>query len=194
MEETDMTAKYRIALPPKTLETVEGKAREVLEKAKKQVGFIPNMYAAMVNSPGVLETYLTGYDAFRKESGFSPVEQEVVFLTISKENGCRYCLAAHSTLADKMSGVPTEVTDAIREGRPVPDGRLETLSRFTRAMFETRGLPRPEDVRPFLDAGYTERHILEIVLAIAVKTLSNYSNHLFQTEVDETFASRAMPA
>jgi AhpD family alkylhydroperoxidase len=61
------------------------------------------MYAVMANSPGLLETYATGYAAFREASGFTPAEQEVVLLTVSHENGCEYCVAAHSFLADQVS-------------------------------------------------------------------------------------------
>ncbi len=70
----------------------------------------------------------------RKKSGFNPVEQEVVFVTISVLNGCEYCTAAHSFIADKMSKVPAEVTDAIRNGEEIPDARLKALSQFTRLL------------------------------------------------------------
>ncbi|WP_375058198.1 carboxymuconolactone decarboxylase family protein [Zobellella sp. DQSA1] len=93
----------------------------------------------MVNSPALLETCLHGYNLFRTQSTLSPVEQEVVFLTIGRENGCHYCLAAHSTLAGKASGVPAEVTDAIRAGTALPDARLDALSEFTRIMLDSRG-------------------------------------------------------
>jgi uncharacterized peroxidase-related enzyme len=185
-----MSAKFRMSLPAQTLNSESPRIRGVLEKAQKQVGFIPNMYARMANSPGLLETYLTGYDRFRKESGFTSAEQEVVLLTISRENGCHYCVAAHSVLADKVSGVPTDVTDAIRDGTPVPDPKLRALSEFTRTLLAKGGRPDRGDVDAFLAAGYTERHILEIILAVAVKTLSNWSNHVFETPVDEMFAVR----
>jgi len=185
-----MTTDYKLTLPAVSLETAAPQARAVLDKAKAQVGFIPNMYGGMANSPALLDTYLDGYERFRKASGFTPAEQEIVFLTISRNNGCGYCMAAHSTLADKMSNVPAPVTDALRAGRPIPDARLSALSIFTDAMVASRGLPKRGDVEPFLAAGYEERHILDIILAIAVKTLSNYSNHLFQTPVDAMFAGR----
>ena len=185
-----MSQTFHMSLTAHTLKSESPRIRGVLEQAQKQVGFIPNMYARMVNSPGLLETYLTGYDRFRKESGFTPAEQEVVFLTISRENGCHYCVAAHSFLADNKSGVPTVVTDAIRDGRRVPDAKLRALSEFTRALLGTRGRPDRADVDAFLAAGYTERQILEIILAVAVKTLSNWSNHVFDTPVDEMFAAR----
>jgi uncharacterized peroxidase-related enzyme len=180
-----------MTLPFLTVDDAEPQARAVLEKARAQVGFIPNMYAGMVNSPGLLATYLDGYERFRKQSGFTPAEQEVVFLTISRGNGCDYCMAAHSMIAEKMSRVPAEVTEAIRNGQPIPDLRLAALATFTETLRETRGLPSKADVRAFLDAGYEERQVLEIILALAVKTLSNYANHLLHTPLDAMFAGHA---
>lgn len=186
-----MSAEYQLTLSPRTSTDAEPRAKAALEGAQKSLGFVPNMYAGMANSPGLLDTYLQGYQLFRDESGFTPAEQEVVFLTISRTNGCHYCVAAHSFIADQMSKVPSAVTDAIRDGREIPDAKLGALSAFTRTLVETRGLPTHRDVDGFLSAGYSERQVLEIILAIAVKTLSNYSNHLFHTPVDAMFASRA---
>jgi uncharacterized peroxidase-related enzyme len=185
-----MSSEYQMTLPPQTLDNAEPRAKALLEAAKAQVGFVPNMYTGMANSPGLLETYLDGYERFRKHSGLTSAEQEVVFLTISRGNGCEYCVAAHSVLADKMSKVPPAVTDAIRDGGAIPDARLAALSLFTEVMRSTRGLPSKAQVQAFLDAGYEERQVLEIILGIAVKTISNYSNHLFHTPVDGMFAGR----
>jgi uncharacterized peroxidase-related enzyme len=185
-----MTSEYRLTLSPKTQQNAEPKARAILERAKAQVGFIPNMYAVMANSPGLLETYMDGYDRFRKDSGLTPAEQEVVFLTISRTNGCDYCVAAHSLIADQMSKVPPAVTEAIRNGRAIADPKLAALSAFTDVLLTKRGLPSEADVAAFLAAGYGERQILELILAIAVKTLSNYSNHLFHTTLDQPFLAR----
>lgn len=163
--------------------------REVLEAAQKQVGFIPNMYANMVNVPAVLTTYLHGYAAFRQKSGFTPAEQEVVFLAVSQQNGCSYCTAAHSMLADKMSGVPAPVLAAIRARQPIPDAKLKALYEFTQELVRSSGKPGQGAADAFLAAGYSETQALQIVLAAAVKTLSNYTNHLFQTVVDDKFAA-----
>lgn len=186
-----MQAGHKINLPSLEEANAEELAAERLRGAKAKLGFVPNMYAVMANSPGLLDTYMHGYDQFRQHSGFSPAEQEVILLAVSRENGCTYCVAAHSFIADKMSGVPAEVTDAIRDGRPIPDARLAVLHDFTRTMVLRRGLPSKADVSEFLAAGYSERQILEIVLAIAVKTLSNYANHLFHTPLDAMFENRA---
>lgn len=185
-----MSSNYKLSLATKTLENVDPKAKPVLENVKASMGMIPNMYADMANSPAMLQTYAQGYSLFREGSGFTPAEQEVVFLTISRENECHYCMAAHSFVADNVSKVPPEVTNAIRDDHPITDIKLAALSVFSRTMFVTRGHPSKTDVASFLQVGYSEAHILSIILALAVKTISNYSNHVFATSVDSAFAGR----
>jgi uncharacterized peroxidase-related enzyme len=162
---------------------------QLLDEVSKQTGFIPNMYANMVNAPAVLNTYLHGYKLFRGSSDFSSAEQEVILLAISKVNGCSYCTAAHSMIADKVSGVPAPALDAIRQDKAIPDAKLAALFAFATEMADSRGRPSVDSANAFLSQGYTEKHILHIVLALAVKTLSNYSNHLFDTRLDERFAA-----
>lgn len=140
-------SEYQLPLPARTDTDDDPAVAAVLAKAKAQTGMIPNMYARMANAPGLLETYLTGYGAFRQESGFSPIEQQVVSLAISRANGCTYCVTVHSAVAD-MAEVPTEVTDALRSGERLPDARLDALARFTTTMVEQRGLPRGPMSRP----------------------------------------------
>ncbi len=186
-----MAADYQMQLPPTTLDSADEKTRPLLQQAQDKLGFVPRMYEGMAKVPGVLGTYMHGYQHFREDSGFSPPEQEVVLLTISRLNGCGYCMSAHSMLADKVSQVPAEAIEAIRNDEPIPDRRLAALSRFTRVMFETRGMPTQADVQAFLDAGFEEHQLLQIILALAVKTLSNYSNHVNHPELDEAFADHA---
>jgi uncharacterized peroxidase-related enzyme len=185
-----MQSEHKLSLSALETDQAEHLAQSRLHEAQKKLGFVPNMYKVMANSPGLLDTYLQGYSHFRDSSGFSPAEQEVVFLTISRENECNYCMAAHSFIADKMSALATEVTDAIRNGETIADSKLSALHHFTKTLLAKRGLPTKADVSAFLDAGYTERHILEVILAISVKTISNYSNHLFHTPVDGVFSQR----
>ncbi|MGA8786850.1 MAG: carboxymuconolactone decarboxylase family protein [Polaromonas sp.] len=180
---------YIKTLAPVAHATAEGQQKQMLDSALKQVGFIPNMYANMVNAPAVLSTYLHGYGLFRSESGFAPAEQEVVFLAVSQANGCTYCAAAHSLIADKVSGVPAPVLSAIRQGQPIPNAKLAALYALTQEMVRTNGRPDQDKVAAFLDAGYQEQHILYLVLAISVKVLSNFSNHAFGTDLDARFAA-----
>ncbi len=186
-----MLSEYKTTLSLRTIEDAEPEAKALLEATKKKLGFVPNMYYAMANSPGLLNTYMQGYGKFRENSGFSSMEQEVVFLAISQANGCEYCMAAHSFLAEAASGVPSDVTAAIRDGKQVPEMQLSALSVFARLMVIKRGLPSRSDVEAFLSAGYQEKDILEIIHAIAIKTISNYTNHIFHTDVDNIFSPHA---
>ncbi len=185
-----MPAIFKISLPLRDKDDADPAISAPLKQAEASVGMVPNMYRAMVNLPALLDSYNHAYTKFRAEAGFTPVEQEVVFLAISRSNGCHYCMAAHSFVADVMTKVPTEVTDAIRDGRPIADAKLEALREFAHVMTESRGSPTPGQAQGFLDAGYTEQHILGIILALSAKVISNYSNHIFHTEVDSGFASR----
>lgn len=179
---------YKLGIEPVELEDANEEQKEILQNAKKANGMVPNMYKNMVNLPALQNTYDTGYHQFRKESGFSPAEQEVVLLTISIANSCGYCTAAHSYIAENVSETPKDVIEAIRNGDRIEDDKLRTLHEFTKVMNETRGNPSPDQAKKFLDAGYSEKQILAIILAQAVKTISNYSNHVFHTEVDKAFA------
>ena len=179
-----------IHLPSRTIRDEDSKIRNLLQQAEKKLGFLPNMYANMANAPYLLETYLFGYDKFRTESGFSPAQQEVVLLTISRANRCHYCVAAHSFLADHVSKVPAAVTDAIRDGSEIGDDKLRALSSFTLHLQQTQGRPDSEQFQQFFAAGFSEQHLLDMLLAISVKTISNYANHLFATPVDDLFKAR----
>ena len=177
-----------IEIGPQTAETAAPDAAEILRATEKRMGFVPNMYRLMANDPAILTGYMAAYEAFRNTGGFNPAEQETVFLTISRINGCTYCMAAHSMIADKVSGVPADCLAALRAGRELPDDKLDALARFTAAMVESRGSPGKEAVDAFLDAGYESSHVLAIIVAMACKTFSNTVNQLAGTEVDEAFA------
>lgn len=183
-----MTRTPLLEMVPETLETATGDAHALLSGAKAKLGFLPNMYGYMAKLPPVLAGYLSTYDAFRSQAGFTPAEQETVFLTISRVNGCTYCTAAHSMIADKKSGVPSDSLAALRSGEDLPDAKLQAVAEFTEAMVLSRGNPSKAVVDGFLAAGFTEQHVLGIILAIACKTFSNYVNHLGGTPVDDVFA------
>ena len=184
-----MSKQSLITVELKTPNNAEGAAASILAGARDQLGFVPNMYAAMANLPAVLEHYTASYAAFRESAGFTPAEQETVFLTISHANGCHYCIAAHSMLADKMSGVPKDALDALGKGDMPADARLGALSEFTSRMTLLRGAVEKDDVDRFLTAGFTNQHVFGVILAIACKTFSNYTNHLVGTEVDTAMAA-----
>jgi uncharacterized peroxidase-related enzyme len=167
---------------------VSSLTQEIFDKTQKNLGFVPNMYKKMGHNPALLDAYIYSYNSFRGNSGFTPVEQEVIFLSVAYENSCDYCMAAHSFIADKMSKVPSEVTIAIREGKRIPDTKLAALSKLTRSLTVNRGNVSQDEINEFLNAGYFETHVLGVIAGIAVKTMSNYANHNTNPELDSTFA------
>ncbi len=164
-------------------------SRPLLEAAEEAFGFAPNLTRVLAGAPTALEAYLTLGGIFDRTS-LSPREQQAVLLSVSFENRCGYCLAAHSAVG-RMKGLSPEEVEALRSGSEIPDPRLDALSRITRAVVRERGWPSPEDVDAFLAAGFDRSHLLEVLVGVTMKTLSNYTNHLADTPLDNAFAAFA---
>lgn len=163
-------------------------ARPYLEAAKKRMGFVTTLNAVMAESPELLAGYNALAELFGKSS--LPVRaKHVVWITASVENDCEYCVAAHSTMALR-SKVSPEVVEALRAGEPLQDPALEAARRFTRQMVAGRGWVPDAEVQAFLDAGYTRRHVMDVVLGVGMKTLSNYTNHIAHTPLDPAWADQ----
>ena len=169
-----------------TEDTAPAESREILAGAKKSMGIVPNLYAVMAEAPGLLKAYKELGDLFQASS-FDKDELTVVWQAINVEHNCHYCVPAHTAIAGSM-GVSQDITDALRNETPLPSDKLEALRTFTLSVVRNRGNVDDAAVQAFLDAGYTQRQILEVVLGVSQKTISNYTNHLAQTPVDAPFA------
>lgn len=157
-------------------------ARPQLEAAKRRMGFVTTLNGVMAESPELLAGYNALSEQFGKSS-LSLLAKQVVLITASVENGCEYCVAAHSTIALR-SRVPAEVVEALRTGKLIEDAFLETVRRLTRLMVAQRGWVEEEEIEAFLAAGGTRRQVLDVVLGVGMKTLSNYTNHIAHTPLD----------
>ena len=181
------TAKVSTALfVPQTLESAPEKSRPILHNVKKAFGFIPNLMASFANSPSVLEGYLALDGVFEKGS-FTPVERQLILLAASVENNCNYCAAAHSTIAKGFLHAAPEIVSAIRDSRPVADKKTDALVDLTREIVRERGFVKQATVDAFLSAGYRKDQIMELLLGVAMKTISNYLDHISQTPLDQAF-------
>ena len=180
----------KLNLSSKTIETAHPIAAKIMQATKDAMGFVPNMYGIMANNPALLDSYTYSYQSFRENAGFTSIEQEVIFLSVAYENECNYCVAAHSFVGDKMSGVPTEITNAIRKGESISDSKLNALSVFAKLVTKNRANVSIEETTNFLNAGYTKNHILGVITGVGVKTFSNYLNHFANTPLDEIFSGR----
>lgn len=172
-----------------TAESAPGEAGEHLKMAEAGFGFAPNLLRIMANAPAVSGAYLMLHEKFSSTS-LTPVEQQVVLLSASRENECDYCMAAHTGGAMK-AGMDEATLDALRSDEPIANTKLEALRTFTRQVVQERGFVAGQAIEAFLGAGYTRANVLEVVLGVTMKTLSNYTNHIAETPLDEQLSPLA---
>lgn len=175
--------------PIHDLESAPDKAKPVLEQVQKRYGFIPSLMGIFAESPPTLKAYLE-LQGNIGTGALTPLEQQVVMITVSVLHDCRFCVAAHST-ASLKNNLDADVIAALRDDTPIADAKLETLRQFTKQVVAERGWVADTDVQTVLDAGYSHAQVLEVILGVTIKTLSNYVNHIAGTPVDEAFQGQA---
>lgn len=158
-------------------------AQAALAATRRNFGMIPNLERVMASAPPLLAAYSAAWDLFDTTS-LDEVERQVVYLTANYENECNYCVPWHTLLARK-AGMSAAVIDALRSGARLPDSRLEALRAFTRSLIANRGKISPAERDAFFAAGYSEVHALEVILGLAVKLMSNYTNSIAGTPLDQ---------
>lgn len=168
--------------PVLTPAAAPAEAGPVFDRVRAAYGLVPNLLGVMAAAPGLMEGYLTLASLFRGSS-LTATEQQVVLMAANYEHDCRYCMAGHSASAARQ-GVPAEVISSLRSNRPLENPKLEILRRFTLSVLRHRGRVGAEEIEAFLAAGYTPRSILEIILGITAKVMSNYTNHFSDTPLD----------
>lgn len=164
-------------------------SRPMLKKVEEGYGFMPAVYGVLAESPVATSAYIHITDQLKEHGALTPQEQQIVMIAVSEQNGCEYCVAAHSTVAG-MVQVPEKTITSLREGELPEDSKQAALVRFANAAVEHRGWIPETDQQTFLDAGYTTRHALDVLSILALKTLSNYSNHLAHPPLDPQFEAQ----
>src|ERR1700756_4148628 len=175
---------------PLTVATAPEASRPMLERVQKSLGFLPNLMAIFANNATVLEGYLA-LDAVFEKGSFTPRERQIILLAASVENHCNYCVAAHSTLAKGALHTPAEVVAAVRDGTPVPDAKLNALVTLVKELVRERGYAKDKTIQKFLAAGYKKEQVMELLLGIALKTISNCVDHISPIPLDPAFAAES---
>jgi uncharacterized peroxidase-related enzyme len=168
-----------------TLQSAPEAAKPILKQLQERIGFVPNLAATMADSPLVLETYVTLVGLFGRGS-LSPMEREIVALAAGYDNQCTYCVAAHSTFA-KTQGASDAVLEDIRAGKTPDDPRLSALVTFTHQVVRQRGQVTSEDVQAFLNAGFTQEQVLQVLIGVSQASLASFVYHMASTPLDEGF-------
>lgn len=168
-----------------SIETAPDGSKNLLEESQKANGMIPGLHGVLAGAPGTLEAYQTLHKLFT-ESSFNKEELTVVWQSINVEHSCHYCVPAHTGIA-KMMKVDDAITEALRTETPLKNSKLEALRTMTLRITRNRGRISPEELEEFYAAGYGERQVLEIILGLSQKVISNYTNHIANTPVDKPF-------
>jgi uncharacterized peroxidase-related enzyme len=165
-------------LPSK--DQVSEKNQEILAGIEKAVGFVPNLYSYYSKSDTALADYLA---LANRKTNLKAKEKEVVNLVVSQVNGCEYCQSAHTAIG-KMNGFTDEQILELRKGTASFDAKIDALVKLAKSLTVNRGSASEETVQAFFDAGYSEVTLIDVVILIADKTISNYLHNLAQFPID----------
>ncbi len=163
-----------------TRDSVSTANQAMFDALKGKLGFVPNLYATFAHSENALGSYLALQSA---KSSISGKAREVVNLAVSQVNGCAYCLAAHTVIGGMVGFTPDQILE-IRGGRASFDAKLDALAKLTKGIALKRGHADPKLVDAFLSAGWTTENLVDLIVAVGDKTVSNYLHAVTQVPVD----------
>lgn len=156
--------------------------RPLLDEVRRDFGFVPNLERVLAAAPAALEGYVRLWDLVGA-TGFSPLEQQVVCQEINRLHSCHYCLAHHDVLLAR-AGAGEGSRTALIEGLPDEDERLNVLREMVQEMVQARGYVSEDSVKRFIAAGFEAPRLLDLVMILACKVISNYTNHLADTPLE----------
>lgn len=159
-------------------------SKKLMEQSEQTFGMVPNLHKILAEAPATYEAYNTVFSLFMKNTTLSPLEQQVIFMTANFENNCQYCVPGHTWMM-KSSKMPDDVIEALREGTNLPDPKLQALHDYTKELLDNRGHIGDDRLQAFLGAGYTKRQALEVLIGLSAKLISNFTNAITHTKVDE---------
>jgi uncharacterized peroxidase-related enzyme len=167
---------------PVSIEASPAASQPLLQAVKKQLGVVPNLFRLVGNSPAALEGYLGLNGALAKGALEAPTRERIA-LAVAEINGCDYCLSAHSYLGKNLAKLSDAEISANRDGGST-DPKAEAAVQFAVKLVNARGHVSEADVQAVKQAGYADAQVIEIVLHVALNTLTNYVNEMAKTEID----------
>jgi len=150
-------------------EDVSEKNQGVFDQLKKTMGAVPNLYSTLAYSENALEAYI---NLENSKTSLKKKEAEAVTLVVSEVNKCSYCLSAHTMVA-KLNGFTEEQTLEIRSGRASFDPKLDALVKLAKQLSEHRNPGDGALVTAFFEVGYTKENLIDLIVHIGDRTISN---------------------
>ncbi|MDC6365267.1 MULTISPECIES: carboxymuconolactone decarboxylase family protein [Flavobacteriaceae] len=154
--------------------------QSIFDNLEKAVGFVPNLYATYAYSENALGNYLTFSNG---KTSLRAKEKEAVNLAVSEVNGCLYCLSAHTAIG-KMNGFTDDQILELRAGKASFDNKLDALARLAKNITENRGVTDAAVLDNFFAAGWTKENLIDTIVLVGDKTISNYINNTTEIPVD----------
>jgi AhpD family alkylhydroperoxidase len=163
-----------------TIEQVSPANQALFANLKKGLGMVPNLYATLAHSENALASYLALQNA---KSSINGKAREVVNLVVSQVNNCEYCLAAHTVIGGMVGFTPSQLLE-IRSGSASFDPKLDALAKFTKNVALNRGHADNEVIEAFFAAGWNEENLVDTIVTIGDKTVTNYLHGVMKVAVD----------
>jgi uncharacterized peroxidase-related enzyme len=163
-----------------TTDTAPEGSRDLMKNIQASYGFMPELFAYMAESPEVLEAYATVNKLISKTS-LTPAQQQLVLLAVSRENDCGFCQVAHEAVG-LQSGLDKDTLAALKADKDIKNHTDAALVTLAQAIVEKRGRLNDGDLSAFYEAGFGTKQVMEVILGVSLKTLSNYTNHLTHPE------------
>jgi uncharacterized peroxidase-related enzyme len=163
-----------------TVDTAPEGSRGIMKDIQGSYGFMPELFAYMAESPEMLEAYVTVNKLLSKTS-LTPAQQQLILLAISRKNGCDFCQKAHEAVGLK-SGLDKDTIAALKDDKDIKNSEYAALVTLARTIVEKRGWLEDDDLAAFYNAGFGPKQVMEVILGVSLKTLSNYTNHLSHPE------------
>ncbi len=167
-------------------------ARAALREVQRQRGHVPQLHGVLAQSESALRGYME-LGALLSKASLTALERQVVMLQANHFRQAPYCMAGHTAIAEAL-GMPLDWIHALRNGMPVPDPRTEALRQFTLALLQERGEVSEAQWAHFIAAGYGREQALEVILALALKTLSNFASRMAALTPDSGMSPMAWQA
>lgn len=165
--------------------------KEVFDWYKENFGFVPNLSKVLSASPATLRSYWLIQTQLSQYGLLTPEEHNIIQMSVAVENQCKYCTAGHQMAGGVFFGSAEEDLLAIRNESKISNEKFDALRTFTLAVYRHKGRVTDEELNQFMANGYTKAQAIEVVTNIAVKVLSNFTNQMVMTEVDEPFVPLA---
>ena len=172
-------------------ENEPAEVQEVFDWYKENFGSVPNLSKVLSTSPAALRSYWLTQLELSRHGLLTPAEHNIIQMSIAVENRCKYCTSGHQMAGAQFFGSEEEDLLAIRNEGTIPSSKFDVLRSFTLEVYRNKGRISDQVLESFLAEGYTKAQAVEVITNIGVKVMSNLTNQLAMTEVDEPFAPLA---